>query len=378
MIDVRHFVDVLVAAGADVFTGIPCSYLTPLINEAIARPDTQYVVASSEGDAVSIAFGCWLAGKTAVVLSQNSGLGNMVNPLTSLGEPARLPVLLLVTWRGRPGTKDEPQHRQMGEITPGLFDLLGIRWSHLPDDETEALRIARAALDYIGDEERPYALLMPGDSFTADARPPAPSPRRTDDHGALPTRADILKAFVEHVEDDAVVIATTGKTGRELFTLADRPGNFYCVGSMGYANSVAHGVALASSRKVYVLDGDGAAIMHLGNLTSIGAGGCTNLTHIVLDNSAYDSTGAQPTASSTTDFALVARAAGYAHADTCVGCDDFVDSLRTASPHGPRLLRVPISIGSMPRLGRPAMGPDGVARRLRSHLADSTLRNPDD
>lgn len=374
MIEVKNFVDALVNAGTSIFTGVPCSYLIPLINEVIARKDTRYVVASSEGDAVSIASGCWLAGKTAVVLSQNSGLGNMVNPLTSLVEPSRIPVLLLVTWRGRPGTTDEPQHKQMGEITPNLFGLLRLKWAHLPKDESQAISAVRSALEYIGREEKPYALLIPGESFTETARKTVPSlAHETDEHVRLPTRAEILKVFIEHVEEDAIVIATTGKTGRELFTLADRPEHFYCVGSMGYASSVAHGVALASDRKVYVVDGDGAAIMHLGNLTSIGASARANLTHIVLDNEAYDSTGAQPTASKTTDFAMAAKAAGYAQSGTYVGCDEFIANLRTSSLHGPRLLHVPISVGSMLKLGRPTIGPDKVARRLREHLAERAL-----
>lgn len=373
MIDVRNFVDALVNAGTSIFTGVPCSYLTPLINETISRRDTQYVVASSEGDAVSIACGCWLANKIAVVLSQNSGFGNMVNPITSLAEPSRIPVLLLVTWRGKPGTTDEPQHKQMGEITPHLFDLLKIKWSYLPTDESQAISSVRTALDYIGKEEKPYALLMSGESFTESVRRVAPcTDNETGKHSHLPTRADVLKAFIENVEEDAIVVATTGKTGRELFTLADRPQHFYCVGSMGYASSVAHGVALASNRKVYVIDGDGAAIMHLGNLTSIGASKRKNLTHIVLDNGAYDSTGAQSTASKTTDFAMVAKSTGYADFGTYIGCKEFIAHLRTSSSYGPRLLHVPISVGSMLKLGRPTIGPDKVARRLREQLAEGS------
>ncbi len=144
MLSPQRFVDQLVQSGVACFTGVPCSYLTPLINEVIGRNETRYVIAASEGEAVSIAAGIWLTGKTAVVLCQNSGLGNMVNPLTSLNEPFAIPVLLLMTWRGRPGTKDEPQHRQMGQIMPDLLDTLDVGWALLPDDEAGS----RAAVEH--------------------------------------------------------------------------------------------------------------------------------------------------------------------------------------------------------------------------------------
>ena len=305
MIDVRHFVDELIRQGATYFSGVPCSYLTSLINEVIARKETRYVLASSEGDAISIAAGLWLGGKMSVVLCQNSGLGNMVNPLTSMSEPFGLPLLMLVTWRGKPGTKDEPQHKMMGQITPGLLSLMGIEYALLPAEEEASLVAVRTAFEYIKREQKPYALILSEDGFLARAQP-NDMPSRSD----LPRREDALATFLDTVEEDAVVIATTGKTGRELFTLQDRPGHFYCVGSMGYASAIAHGVALASKRHVYLIDGDGAAIMHMGNLTSIGASQPANLTHIVLDNACYDSTGAQATASSSVDFVAVALAAG--------------------------------------------------------------------
>ena len=138
MLDPDRFVDALAAERCHVYTGVPCSHLTPLIATAIARPDTDYLSASSEGDALAIAAGHWLGGRRAVVLCQNSGLGNMVNPLTSLNEPLGLPVLIIMTWRGKPGVIDEPQHELMGRITPGILDLLGITWAMLPTDDEQA------------------------------------------------------------------------------------------------------------------------------------------------------------------------------------------------------------------------------------------------
>ncbi|AWK89870.1 phosphonopyruvate decarboxylase [Azospirillum thermophilum] len=363
MIKASVFVDQLVAQGTTCFTGVPCSYLTPLIDEVIGRDGIRYVPASSEGDAVSIAAGVWLAGGTAVVLCQNSGLGNMVNPITSLNDPFGIPVLLLVTWRGRPGVKDEPQHALMGRITPDLLTLLGLDWAVLPDDGDGAAAALRTACESIRRTQRPYALVVSGDTFGAGPRDASVPPTT-----GRPSREEVLAAFLAVVDEEAAVIATTGKTGRELFTLADRPGHLYCVGSMGYASSVAHGVALTSPRPVYVLDGDGAAIMHLGNFASIGAEGPRNLVHIVLDNGCYDSTGGQPTVSSTVDFVATARGLGYRDARSCGSCAEFAAALRDAMVPGPRLLHVPVSAGSMARLGRPTVSPHDAARRLRRFL----------
>jgi len=364
MIDVRHFVDELIRQDANVFTGIPCSYLTPLIHEVIARKETRYVLASSEGDALAIASGIWLAGGMGVVFCQNSGLGNMVNPLTSMNEPFGIPALLLVTWRGKPGVKDEPQHKRMGEITPELLSLIGVEWELLPQEEGTALEVLKRACNFIRRVQRPYALVMSRSTFTSDEDIAIPSSN-------YPSRSEALAAFLDNVDAGAVVIATTGKTGRELFTLDDRCGHFYCVGSMGYASSVAHGIALGSKRRVYLLDGDGAAIMHMGNLTSIGSSHPANLIHIVLDNGCYDSTGAQPTASTSVDFVALALAVGYAQAQSCRSQGDFVLALRSHLPGtGPRLLHVPIRMGSMSQLGRPTTTPYDVARRLRELLME--------
>ncbi|UWF47034.1 phosphonopyruvate decarboxylase [Pseudomonas sp. N3-W] len=365
MIDASDFVDELVRGGIRYLTGVPCSFLTPLINESIARQDTRYLIASSEGDALSIASGLWLGGKSAAVMCQNSGLGNMVNPLTSLNDTFQIPTLLLVTWRGTPGEKDEPQHALMGQITPDLLTLLGIPWQVLPKEPQEALALLRSTLQAIATTEKTRALVIEGGTFTACG---APSDR--DLPGAserLPSRAEALSAIVVNTPADAVLVATTGKTGRELFTLDDRSRNFYCVGSMGYASAIAHGLSLATDQPVYVLDGDGAAIMHLGNLTSIGISGRRNFTHIVIDNQTYDSTGGQKSAAFNVDFCAIAMACGYRGATRCHSIGELQAALKQGH-EGPHLIHVPVNCGAMENLGRPTMPPPVVARRLKENL----------
>jgi phosphonopyruvate decarboxylase len=377
VIDARAFLEPARARGYDFYTGVPCSFLTPIINRVLGDPAIRYVGAASEGEAVAIAAGAWLAGRRTVVMCQNSGLGNAVNPLTSLSVPFRIPTLLVVTWRGQPGLGDEPQHALMGEITQALLDTLRIPHHPFPGaaaDVEPALAAADAAM---AASSLPFAFVMERDRVRDDglhAPPVAPRPagarRDLRAHGARPARAAVLERLLALLPDHAGVIATTGKTGRELFTLADRPQHLYQVGSMGCASAMGLGVALNTARPVVVLDGDGAALMKLGTLATIGARAPANLVHVVLDNGVHDSTGGQPTVSPSVAFDAVALACGYA---TGTACDDVAGVAQAvadalAAP-GPHLVHARIAPGSMDRLGRPTVTPAEVARRFQAFLA---------
>jgi phosphonopyruvate decarboxylase len=336
------------------------------------------VGAASEGEAVAIAAGGWLAGRRTVVMCQNSGLGNAVNPLTSLNAPFRIPTLLVVTWRGQPGRPDEPQHELMGQITGSLLDTLRIPhrpFPACPEAVADALREAEDAMERAG---LPFAFVMEQDTVRDDGldqpapavRPPGAS-RDLREHGAEhPARVAILERFLAVAPDATAIIATTGRCGRELFTLADRPQHLYQVGSMGCASPMGLGVALNVRRPVVVLDGDGAALMKLGALATIGARAPANLVHVVLDNGVHDSTGGQATVSPSVDFAAVALACGYATGTLCDSAGGFETALAGAfAVPGPHLVHVRIRSGSMARLGRPTVKPPEVARRFREFLA---------
>ena len=374
MITADTFLDAARVAGIDFYTGVPCSYLTPLINRVVGAGD--YVGAASEGEAVAIAAGAWLGGRGTAVICQNSGLGNAVNPLTSLNAPFRIPTLLIPTWRGRPGEPDEPQHELMGRITHGLLELMEIPHAAFPDTEAAiapALARARATLD----TGRAFALVMAQGSVRDDGlatRDVTPAPRGTFTdlrrNGQRPSRARLLEALLACVPADAAIIATTGKAGRELFTLADRPQHLYQVGSMGCAAGMGLGVALTTQRRTIVLDGDGAALMKLGTQATIGACAPASLLHILLDNGVHDSTGGQPTVSPHVDFAGVALACGYRHAIAADDLAGFEHGLaRLLDTPGPSLLHARISPGSMAKLGRPTVAPHEVAQRFRAFLA---------
>ena len=378
MLEASAFLAAAQAQGYDFMVGVPCSFMTPLINSAIGSASMRYVGATSEGEAVAIAAGAWLAGRKTIVMMQNSGLGNAVNPLTSLNAPAQIPSLMLVSWRGRPGIADEPQHTLMGAIMHGLLDQMRIGHGPLPDTAAkmpQAFAMAQASMDKAS---LPYAFVVNQGDFADEPMTAQPGPVRAPgravklvaEGSVLPKRVDALRTLLE-LEDKAAVIASTGKCGRELFTLNDRRQHLYQVGSMGCASAMGLGLALNTDQRVVVIDGDGAALMKLGNMATIGAYAPANLIHLLLDNGVHDSTGAQPTVSSTVAFADVAIACGYALAATC----DSLDGLREAYAmalvqDGPTLIHLRIAPGSIAPLARPTQSPDVVARRLRSYLAE--------
>ena len=365
------------ARGFDFFTGVPCSFLTPIINRVISDRETSYVGAASEGEAVAIASGAWLAGKETVVMCQNSGLGNTINPLTSLNHPFRIPTLMFVTWRGQPGLGDEPQHELMGEITDVLIRDIGVGCSHLPDEEGDVYPALDAAQAAMMENDLPYAFIV-AKGTVADAdldqadlvAPPMGDYSDLRIGGIRATRYHTLERVVDIAPESTAMIATTGKCGRELFTIADRDQHLYQVGSMGCASAMGLGVALNVDRPVVVLDGDGAALMKMGSFATIGAQAPKNLIHVILDNGVHDSTGGQATVSPIVDFARVALACGYRTGTVIDDLDGFDQAFAAAmASEGPHLVHARIAPGSLSQLGRPTVKPPEVARRFKRFLA---------
>jgi phosphonopyruvate decarboxylase len=376
MITADEFIDAALERGIDFYTGVPCSFLTPLINRVIGDPRLSYIAATSEAEAVALAAGAWLAGRKTAVMCQNSGLGNAVNPLVSLNYPFRIPTLLVVTLRGEPGVKDEPQHELMGQITAMMLDTLRIPHADFPVRSADVAPRVDQAVGVLAETSLPYGLLMHKDSVRDDGLvQTSDQPRRRgaiedlSEHATPPTRFAAIERSLACIPENAVLIATTGKCGRELFTLADRPQHLYVVGSMGCASAIGLGVASNSDRLVIVLDGDGAALMKLGNMATVGSQHPPNFLHIVLDNGVHDSTGGQATVSPGVDFASVAAACGYAGGFTVDSLHGLETALRLALDRpGPHLIRARIRPGSLEALGRPTIGPQDVARRFKAFL----------
>lgn len=354
--------------GFRLYTGVPCSYLGALFDELPKVASVTYVPAANEGDAVAIAAGVELGGSHAVVMMQNSGLGNAVNPLSSLTQIAGLPVLLLIGWRGEPDAPlDEPQHRLMGALTPSLLDSLGIAWAVLPSDPDELATELRRAAAHMRNTRRAFSFLVRKGPL-ASLKEQTPTPQT-----GLYSRREYLRLLQDEPFANDVLVATTGYTGRELEALSDRPNQFYLVGAMGCASSVGLGLALAQpNKRVIVLDGDGAAVMRLGAFVTIAAQRPQNLLHIVFDNGAYESTGGQLRANPELDFATLAASCGYPRTVAIRSPNDFAALLlETRADINKELtfvhIRTPLAVGQ--RLPRPALTPTGVTNRLADWLA---------
>ncbi|SDB99418.1 phosphonopyruvate decarboxylase [Cupriavidus sp. YR651] len=382
MIEAVQFVEAARERGFSWYAGVPCSYLTPFINYVVQDPSLHYVSAANEGDAVAFIAGVTQGARNGVrgiTMMQNSGLGNAVSPLTSLTWTFRLPQLLIVTWRGQPGVADEPQHALMGPVTPNMLDTMEIPWELFPTEPEAvgpALDRAIAHMDATG---RPYALIMQKGSVAPyplkSQTPPVARPKATPQvsHvGAstpeLPSRRDALERVIAHTPvDSTVVLASTGFCGRELYALDDRPNQLYMVGSMGCLTPFALGLALARpDLKVVAIDGDGAALMRMGVFATLGAYGPANLTHILLDNNAHDSTGGQATVSHNVSFASVAAGCGYASAiegDNLDMLDTVLASVATAAS-GPNFVCLQTRAGTPDGLPRPTVTPVEVKTRL--------------
>lgn len=377
MIQADDFLGPAKTAGFTFFTGVPCSFLTPVINRVISDRELAYVAAAGEGEAIAIAAGAWLAGRQSAAIFQNSGLGSAINPLTSLNHPFRIPVMMVVTWRGGPGIADEPQHVLMGEITTALLDVARIPHRPFPKTGEEVGLALAEAQATMGETGLPFAFVMEDGDVGAEDLDSPPIPAhvpgiRTDLRrgGERPGRADVLARLLAFVPDDAALIASTGKCCRELFNLADRPRHFYQIGSMGCVAPMALGVALNVDSPVIALDGDGAALMKMGAMGTIGAHGPANLVHLVLDNGTYDSTGGQPTVSNSVDFAAIAAACGYRAGYSCDDLEGFETAVRdTLRQGGPSLVHVRIAPGSREDAGPPTLAPDEAARRFAAFLA---------
>lgn len=382
MIKAEEFLDECLARGFSFFTGTPCSYLKPFINYAIDHERFQFVDATNEGDAVAIASGVTLAGGRAVVMFQNSGLGNAVNPITSLNYTFEIPVLLIVTHRGEPGgAKDEPQHDLMGQITPALLETMQVGWEHFPQTTAQIAGCLDRAEQFMNAEKRPFALVMrKGDvesyalQSSRKSRPVQTAAAAPDafakPYAGRPSRAEALTAIQQLTGKGSVVIGTTGYTGRELCELNDRENQFYMVGSMGCALPLGLGVALRKpNAKVVVIDGDGALLMRTGTMATVGARQPANLVHILLDNEAHDSTGGQQTVSASVSFSAVARGFGYPAVHSTDDLAEFSALLAGALASGQTtFIHLKIRRGTLSDLGRPAVTPVQVKERLSQYL----------
>ena len=374
LVTTSKFIDLMTEKDFGPYIGVPCSFLKPLINYIIDREYVEYIAANNEGEAVAIASGAYMAGKRPVVMFQNSGLGNTINPLTSLNYVFKIPLLLIVTWRGEPGLKDEPQHELMGQITFDLLKVVRVKCDEFPTLDDEIEEKITDAIDYMTPTGLPYAFIMRKDTvdkYELQTHRDIPFVRGKifdgeDFETPVLERREAIAIVADLVKETGLIISTTGKISRELFYHEDRANQLYVVGSMGCASSIALGVALYQpEKKVIVLDGDGAALMRLEAMVSIGHYHPSNLLHVIFDNESHESTGGQATLSPTVRFSEIAIACGYQSSVKVFSAEKLADTIRRSlAEEGPHLIHIKVKRGSEPSLGRPTATPVQVKERF--------------
>jgi phosphonopyruvate decarboxylase len=366
MIRCGELFDVFGRKGVTFFTGVPDSTFKDWMAYLAAHhgKGLTNIAACNECEAVALAAGYHLAtGGIGVVYMQNSGEGKAVNPLTSLCDPEvySIPLIMMIGWRGEPGKTDEPQHRKMGRITLPLLETLEVPFQILPDGIDPAQEAVSDLIRTAGEMKMPVAMIIrPGtfEKFDPDNATAGGSPREYP-----MKREDAIRILLENLSGDEIIVSTTGKTSRELYEQrirrGEKPKDFYTVGSMGCAASIANAIALFRKKKrIVVFDGDGAALMQMGSLATVGYYHAENLCHILFDNNSYESTGGQPTTASKVDFEKIALGCNYESAATVTteaGLRDEIDRLKRIK--GPHMTIVKVKTGSRKDLGRPIQTP---------------------
>ena len=366
MIRPEFFIEKLRENGIDCFAGVPDSLLKNICAYITDHCDASHnIITANEGAAVGLAAGHYLAtGKPACVYMQNSGEGNIINPLASLTDPEvyNIPVLLLIGWRGRPGVHDEPQHVKQGKVTTGLLNTMGINFDVLSKDEDKAGKQIAKAIEALSRKEV-YALVIEKDTFDTYQLSTANSQLEL-----TLSREEAIRTVAAALGEKDCIVSTTGMISRELFEYrtAMNQGHerdFLTVGSMGHASQIALGIAMEKpDRRVWCFDGDGATIMHMGSMAIVASKQPGNYVHVVFNNGADDSVGGQPTVGLSLDLPAVAKAVGYKHVVSVDNKEDLEKELSTLSSHlstsgGPILLEVRVKKGNRKDLGRPTTTP---------------------
>jgi len=360
----KQFFDSLNENSVHFFSGIPDSLLKNICAYITDNTEKQnHIIAANEGNALSIGIGYHLAtGKIPLIYMQNSGLGNIVNPLLSLADPDvySIPMLLMIGWRGEPRVKDEPQHKKQGRVTIAMLDSMEVPYEIIsPDKNIEDVEsILQKMLNQSKQEKRPCAILIKKGVFDTYKF------KSESIYDCPLSREQTIKIIIDNLDKSDIVVSTTGVTSRELFeyrknTTTDHYRDFLTVGGMGHTSQIALGIALQKrNRKVYCLDGDGSLIMHMGTLAINASMNCSNFKHIVFNNSAHDSVGGQPTVGKHIDMQIIASAAGYKWSKTANTENEIISSIKELSKiEGPAFLEIQVKKGFRKDLGRPSISP---------------------
>ena len=331
-----------------------------------------HIVAANEGNAVGLAIGDYLAtSRPGVVYMQNSGLGNVINPLTSLADRDvyGIPMILVIGWRGEPGRHDEPQHIKQGEITLGQLNILGVPYVIL--DENSSLDVIKALYSKMIIRNGPVAIVVKKGALASNWK--------INSRSQLSTlkRELAIEMIVSALPNSSFFVATTGKAGRELYEIREKSNqpqrDFLTVGGMGHASSIALGIARHYTKNwVVCLDGDGAALMHMGAMAIISSQKPSRFLHVILNNAAHESVGGQPTIADGIDFELLADSLkydGYLFANNPFSLAKALSDLE--EKQGIWLLEVHLALGARADLGRPKSSPEQNKQSVMSYLSQN-------
>ena len=365
MIRPEFFIVKLRENGIDCFAGVPDSLLKNICAYITDHCDALHnIIAANEGAAVGLAAGHYLAtGQSACVYMQNSGEGNIINPLASLTdqEVYNIPVLLLIGWRGRPGVHDEPQHVKQGKITTGLLNVMGVNYEVLSKEEDKAEKQIAKAIKALQNKEV-FALVIEKDTFEDYKL------QNVEVNDLTMSREEAIQTVAAALGEKDCIVSTTGMISRELFEYRaamnqSHERDFLTVGSMGHASQIALGIAMAKpNRNIWCFDGDGATIMHMGSMAIVAQKAPSNYVHVVFNNGAHDSVGGQPTVGLKVDLPAVAKAVGYKATISVNSKTELEKELSTLNSQlstigGPILLEVQVRKGNRKDLGRPTTTP---------------------
>ena len=373
MIHPKIFIEALKSNDIDFFTGVPdsllknvCAYITDNV------PAENNIIAANEGGAMGLAAGYHLAtGRIPVVYMQNSGEGNIINPLASLvdKEVYNIPILLIIGWRGEPGVHDEPQHIKQGKITCSLLETMGVKYQILSSEENIACEQIAKAVEYIRVSNEPFAFVIKKGTFDSYTL------RKCQNNDKILNRELAIQQVAGSIETNACIVSTTGMISRELFEYRTKIGegherDFLTVGSMGHASQIALGIALQKKdRRIYCFDGDGSSIMHLGSMAITGNMKPKNYVHVIFNNGAHDSVGGQPTVGLSIDLPAIAKAVGYVCAFAVSTLEELKDMLKSIrNLDGPILLEIQVKKGNRSDLGRPTTTPVQNKKALMAYL----------
>ena len=377
MLDTREYFEFIRSLGIEFFSGVPDSLLKSFCGYINDNVKDDHIISANEGNAIGMAIGYHIAsGKIPLVYMQNSGLGNAVNPIISLADKEiySIPMLIMIGWRGEPGKKDEPQHLKQGRVMISMLEAMELEYFIISGNAKQDYDSTRKAYDLALETSTPVAIVVTKDAFSSY------SYNKINNNKIIfpvNSREEALKSIIKTIPSDSLVVSTTGMISREIFEAREslkqgHEKDFLTVGGMGHASSIAYTLSKYSSksRMTFCIDGDGAAIMHMGALSNIGNSGDKNFKHILINNGCHDSVGGQETLGFDIDFEKLVSSLGYNFVQfkNQISLEENILSLVNAC--GPSFLEIKVPPGSRANLGRPTTSPVENKIAMKKFLRD--------